>query len=697
LLLRIIRLNLTHKTTNMTKLYLACLFLLAFILNTNPVFATHSAGGELSYVQVVGSPNTYQFTFKFYRDCGAANQSTSIEPASFTLCYTSPCTGTIQNVTMPKIVGNIATNPAVPNGSPLNNGCNSITTCDNINSVIHGYRQWWYTATVTLSTTCNAWKFWTTLCCRNNITGNITTPPGSQYLYVETTFDNTVSANNSSPVFVNSNSPSSLPVPYICINVPYSHTGGAVDPDGDVLVFETIQPRSLTGCTATPATNILLPAYNLLNTAGDPLPTNNTYNLDVNNGHFDFTASTIGYYILCIKVSEYRSGVLIGTTMRDMQIVVDVCQPLPIVSQLDSLSIINGALVVDTVTTCPNSNLAFCFDIIDQVNPTANILFMSSDYATTLPSSALTTTNPQTNVLRVCVNWNSTMADTGLHWLSVLVKDTLDCLSSPGIAKVPIYVMRGIISGGETAMCYGDTASLWCYGNGQYSWTALPGGDDNASLSCLNCDNPRVWPDKTTEYEVTDVLCGFKDTVKITIFDITPPEPIFTLTPKETTMDNPTFTMLNHSLHAVSYAWYDSSHNFLSNNTDLTVTENAVGTYCYTLEASNFCKIIRASTQCAHIVGDGALVFPTAFTPNGDGKNDNFLPVIIGDMLTSNYTFSIYNRWGMQLFTTKDMKMGWNGKYKGKECESDTYFYYVEAYHALNQKLVYKGDVIIIR
>lgn len=687
-----------RQTTHMNKLYRGILLtVLSFFAMHTTVLATHSAGGELYYVEVPGSPNTYQFTFRFYRDCGAVGQSTSIEPASFSLCYTSPCTGTVQNVTMPKIVGNIPTLPPVPNGSPLNDGCNSITTCDNINSTVHGYRQWWYSATVTLPTTYNAWRFWTTLCCRNDITGNITTPPGSQNLYVETTFDNTVSINNSSPVFLNSNVGSSLPVPYVCINMPYSHTGGAMDPDGDSLVYEVIQPRTLGGCTATAPTNILLPAYNLLATNGNPFPTNNTFNLNTTNSYFSFTPNQLGYYVLCIKVSEYRNGVLIGTNMRDMQIVVDNCVPLPVVSQLDSLSIVNGNLIADTVTTCPGSNLSFCFDIVDQVNPTANVMYMSSDYATVLPGSSVTFTNPTTNTLRVCVNWNSVLADTGTHVMTVYVKDTLDCQSSPGVSSVPIYVRKPLRAGDDYTMCYGDTTSLWCTGNGQYEWTVLPGGDNINSMSCTACDYPFVWPKKTTSYQVRDILCGFLDTVVVTIYNLEEPLPLFTLTPEQTTMDNPTFNMVNHSLYAVSYAWYDSSHNFLGNTKDLTVTENHTGVFCYTLEATSQCQEVRASTQCATIVGDGYLAFPTAFTPNGDGKNDNFLPIVIGDMNTSNYSFVIYNRWGMQVFASKDMKQGWNGKYKGKELEADTYYYYCEAYHRLNEKLVYKGDFILVR
>ncbi len=155
--------------------------------------------------------------------------------------------------------------------------------------------------------------------------------------------------------------------------------------------------------------------------------------------------------------------------------------------------------------------------------------------------------------------------------------------------------------------------------------------------------------------------------------------------------------MTNQSLNAIKYAWYDSSHNFLSNSYHLVRTEPKVGHYCYTLEATNFCNYTRASTQCATILGDGYLAYPNAFTPNGDGKNDVFQPIIIGDMLINNYTMVIYNRWGMQMFKTKNWHDGWRGDFKGKECEADTYYYYVEAYHGLNEKLVYKGDFILVR
>ena len=50
---------------------------------------------------------------------------------------------------------------------------------------------------------------------------------------------------------------------------------------------------------------------------------------------------------------------------------------------------------------------------------------------------------------------------------------------------------------------------------------------------------------------------------------------------------------------------------------------------------------------------------PTAFTPNGDGKNDVFKPTIAG--MKQFFYFRVYNRWGQLLFSTCQPNKGWDG------------------------------------
>jgi gliding motility-associated-like protein len=54
---------------------------------------------------------------------------------------------------------------------------------------------------------------------------------------------------------------------------------------------------------------------------------------------------------------------------------------------------------------------------------------------------------------------------------------------------------------------------------------------------------------------------------------------------------------------------------------------------------------------------------PSAFTPNGDGKNDMFGPTVFGKL--SFYDLIIYNRWGEIVFQAKEITQKWNGAIKG--------------------------------
>ncbi|MCF6342909.1 MAG: gliding motility-associated C-terminal domain-containing protein, partial [Bacteroidales bacterium] len=56
---------------------------------------------------------------------------------------------------------------------------------------------------------------------------------------------------------------------------------------------------------------------------------------------------------------------------------------------------------------------------------------------------------------------------------------------------------------------------------------------------------------------------------------------------------------------------------------------------------------------------DCFVTVPNAFTPNGDGKNDLFKPVLNCDALL--FRFSIFDRWGQMVFTTDKQEEGWDG------------------------------------
>src|SRR5207342_761602 len=107
--------------------------------------------------------------------------------------------------------------------------------------------------------------------------------------------------------------------------------------------------------------------------------------------------------------------------------------------------------------------------------------------------------------------------------------------------------------------------------------------------------------------------------------------------------------------------------------TPVTSSTNNI-TYTVMVEDFMLCSQV-ANTYRVEILPKSSVDVPTAFTPNGDGRND----VIYVDgwgIRKLNY-FRIYNRWGQMLFESNDINVGWDGTFKGVPQNMETYVYEV--------------------
>ena len=89
---------------------------------------------------------------------------------------------------------------------------------------------------------------------------------------------------------------------------------------------------------------------------------------------------------------------------------------------------------------------------------------------------------------------------------------------------------------------------------------------------------------------------------------------------------------------------------------------------------------------------DFSVDLPMAFTPNGDGVND--LVYVRGWGIYELLEFKVYNRWGQEIFFTKDINTGWDGTYKGKKQNVDTYVYNVKVLRWDKTTIVEKNGTI---
>ena len=87
---------------------------------------------------------------------------------------------------------------------------------------------------------------------------------------------------------------------------------------------------------------------------------------------------------------------------------------------------------------------------------------------------------------------------------------------------------------------------------------------------------------------------------------------------------------------------------------------------------------------------------PSAFTPNGDGKNDIFR--IVNQKFVKLVDFSVFDRWGKMVYhNTYDAKAGWDGNYNGVAQDMGVYFYSITVVTPDGNTKYYKGDVTLIR
>jgi gliding motility-associated-like protein len=149
-----------------------------------------------------------------------------------------------------------------------------------------------------------------------------------------------------------------IPTPFFCINKPANYNPGAVDPNLDSLTFSLVP-----GLNGTSGNVTYVTPY----TATAPMATaTGTYSFSNTNGQIAFTPNATQRALIVSQVNEYRNGVLVGTSMREMTFVVlNTCNNNPpggtVSSPSTGVATINGT----TVAACASLGI-----ISFQINPT---------------------------------------------------------------------------------------------------------------------------------------------------------------------------------------------------------------------------------------------------------------------------------------------------------------------------------------
>lgn len=156
------------------------------------------------------------------------------------------------------------------------------------------------------------------------------------------------------------------------------------------------------------------------------------------------------------------------------------------------------------------------------------------------------------------------------------------------------------------------------------------------------------------------------------------------------------------TIEAQVFSGDDGALRFLWDNgqTDPQRSINAPGDY--TLTTMNGCDTLTQTVQVRYegLPNLTPVYIPNAFSPNDDGINDRFRGFASAEVAVQAYELLVFDKWGNQMFHTKDLDAGWDGKFKGREQGPAVFVWWLRAtvFHCgqlieLNEK----GDVTLVR
>jgi len=146
---------------------------------------------------------------------------------------------------------------------------------------------------------------------------------------------------------------------------------------------------------------------------------------------------------------------------------------------------------------------------------------------------------------------------------------------------------------------------------------------------------------------------------------------------------------------AIVYEW--GSVDPLSCYDCITPTLSAVYTqWIYVTVTNEFnCKSVDSAYIRVLPCTPDFVFVPTAFTPNGDGLND--ILYARGKALVEIKTFIVSNRWGNVMYSSNNIKEGWDGTFRGQMAPTDAYVWYVKGICTNGQEVEKKGTITLIR
>ncbi|MBC8172612.1 MAG: PKD domain-containing protein, partial [Chitinophagales bacterium] len=596
-----------------------------------------------------------------------------------------------------------------------------------------------YTETITVDTDTIGYVLTYQRCCRNAGIVNIEDPDATGGTYTTEIPPGADAACNNSPYF------NDFPPIVICAGEVIEFDHSATDPDGDSLAYEFYGPYKGASSGDPQPTIASEPPYDEVDweTGYDvtyEIDASPPFTIDPVTGLLTGVATDEGRYVVGIRCLEYRDGVLLSNHIRDFQFNVQICEPLVTAATTDfilncedfSVDFVNLSTGADDFlwdfgdgTTSdefepshifPDTGTYYvtlvaypgfeCADTFVAVIAVYNTLTAGYDFSAGCSGEPVVFEDVSTTTEAgeiILWDWDfgdggtSTSADPehdyeigGTYTVSLTVttdkgcvstySDIVDLLSGPDADFNVDDVCQNIAAEfeNETTVPAGVTLE-------EYDWDF---GDGESS----DLENPDHFYDAPGDYEITLIATssnGCKDTIS---YDISIGQlPFASAGPDDSVQYLETYFLDGDGIG--TYHW--EPFFLVSDPTiaDPFIRPPVTITYVLTVTSPDGC--VGYDTVTIYVIDRTIVEIPNAFSPNGDGINDEIF--ILNHSVASLIEYTIYNRWGEQVFTTNDLLIGWNGKQDGKELDLGVYAYVIRAIDLNGIPVLVKGNITLLK
>ncbi|MDP4712299.1 MAG: gliding motility-associated C-terminal domain-containing protein [Saprospiraceae bacterium] len=181
--------------------------------------------------------------------------------------------------------------------------------------------------------------------------------------------------------------------------------------------------------------------------------------------------------------------------------------------------------------------------------------------------------------------------------------------------------------------------------------------------------------------------CSWTDSLRVEVFD-----PLVPNLGTDTTICDNTSLILRSDVSAQAYRWQDGS-----TGSSFEVTSPGL----YTLSTfEGPCSVSNSINIAFRSCTVFKAFLPNAFSPNGDGTNDDFRPFLPPDVEVMDYMFRVFDRWGNLVFETNQTDAAWDGTFRGSALPQGVFVYFLHVKYRddfVEDTAQLSGDVLLTR